>query len=125
MKKMLIGMSATIALLAGCSSSSDTTVANSRTDTAVASGNVVEIKLVIGENTGPDMKQTVPLGTSVRITVVNPNGPDEIHVHGYDVTTGEMAKGQEAVIEFVASNAGTFEIESHISEEVVFILTVE
>ena len=127
MKKILIGMSVTIALLAGCSSSSssDTTVANETTDTAVAAGNLVEISLIVGENTGADMMQTVPLGSSVRITFVNPNGPDEIHVHGYDLTTGEMAKGQESVIEFVASNAGTFDIESHVSEEVVFVLTVE
>jgi hypothetical protein len=36
-----------------------------------------------------------------------------------------MAKGQEAVIEFVASNAGTFDIESHVSEEIMLVLTVE
>jgi ABC-type Fe3+-hydroxamate transport system substrate-binding protein len=127
MKKLLIGMSATIALLAGCSSSSstDTTVALETTDTAAMTTAVVEINLIIGENTGADMMQTVPLGSSVRITVVNPNGADEIHVHGYDISTGEMAQGQEAVIEFVASNAGTFDIESHVSEEVVLVLTVE
>ena len=127
MKKLLIGMSATIALLAGCSSSSstDTTVALETTDTAAVTTAVVEINLIVGENTGADMMQTVPLGSSVRITVVNPNGSDEIHVHGYDISTGEMAQGQEAVIEFVASNAGTFDIESHVSEEVVFVLTVE
>jgi hypothetical protein len=127
MKKILIGMSVTVALLAGCSSSSssDTTVASESTDTAVAAGDVVEINLIVGENTGPDMKQTVPLGASVRITVTNPNGPDEMHVHGYDISTGEMAEGQEAVIEFVASNAGTFDIESHVSEEIMLVLTVE
>jgi ABC-type Fe3+-hydroxamate transport system substrate-binding protein len=127
MKKLLIGMSATIALLAGCSSSSstDTTVALETTDTAAMTTAVVEINLIVGENTGADMMQTVPLGSSVRITVVNPNGADEIHVHGYDISTGEMAQGQEAVIEFVASNAGTFDIESHVSEEVVLVLTVE
>ncbi|MFM2234820.1 MAG: hypothetical protein RL296_479 [Actinomycetota bacterium] len=127
MKKLLIGMSATIALLAGCSSSSstDTTVALETTDTAAITTAVVEINLIVGENTGADMMQTVPLGSSVRITVVNPNGADEIHVHGYDISTGEMAQGQEAVIEFVASNAGTFDIESHVSEEVVLVLTVE
>ena len=120
-------MSLTVALLAGCSSSSssDTTIASETTDTATATGDVVEIALIVGENTGADVKQTVPLGASVRITVTNPNGPDEIHVHGYDISTGEMAKGQEAVIEFVASNAGTFDIESHVSEEILFILTVE
>ena len=127
MKKLLIGMSATIALLAGCSSSSstDTTVALETTDTAAVTTAVVEISLIVGENTGADMMQTVPLGSSVRITVVNPNGVDEIHVHGYDISTGELAQGQEAVIEFVASNAGTFDIESHVSEEVVLVLTVE
>ena len=127
MKKLLIGMSATVALLAGCSSSSstDTTVALETTDTAAVTTAVVEINLIVGENTGADMMQTVPLGSSVRITVVNPNGADEIHVHGYDISTGEMAQGQEAVIEFVASNAGTFDIESHVSEEVVLVLTVE
>ena len=127
MKKLLIGMSVTVALLAGCSSSSstDTTVALETTDTAAVTTAVVEISLIVGENTGADMMQTVPLGSSVRITVVNPNGVDEIHVHGYDISTGEMEQGQEAVIEFVASNAGTFDIESHVSEEVVFVLTVE
>ena len=127
MKKLLIGMSVTVALLAGCSSSSstDTTVALETTDTAAVTTSVVEINLIVGENTGADMMQTVPVGSSVRITVVNPNGADEIHVHGYDISTGEMAQGQEAVIEFVASNAGTFDIESHVSEEVVFVLTVE
>jgi hypothetical protein len=124
MKKILIGMSLTVALLTGCSSS-DNLVADETTDTATATGNVVEINLVVGENTGPDMKQTVPLGASVRITVTNPNGPDEMHVHGYDISTGEMAEGQEAVIEFVASNAGTFDIESHVSEEIMLVLTVE
>jgi len=127
MKKLLIGMSVTVALLAGCSSSSstDTTVALETTDTTAVTTAVVEISLIVGENTGADMMQTVPLGTSVRITVVNPNGADEIHVHGYDISTGEIAQGQEAVIEFVASNAGTFDIESHVSEEVVLVLTVE
>jgi len=127
MKKLLIGMSVTVALLAGCSSSSstDTTVVLETTDTAAVTTAVVEISLIVGENTGADMMQTVPLGSSVRITVVNPNGADEIHVHGYDISTGEMAQGKEAVIEFVASNAGTFDIESHVSEEVVLVLTVE
>ena len=117
-------MSLTVALLAGCSSS-DNSVADETTDAAAVTAAVVEINLVVGENTGPDMKQIVPLGASVRITVTNPNGPDEIHVHGYDISTGVMAKGQEAVIEFVASNAGTFDLESHVSEEIVLVLTVE
>lgn len=126
MKKIVIGVSLTVALLAGCSSStsSDTSTAVQTAET-VGSNNVIEINLVVGENTGADTKQTVPIGSSVRVTVVNPNGPDEIHVHGYDISTGEMAQGEESVIEFVASKAGTFDLESHVSEEIVLILVVE
>lgn len=126
MKKIVIGVSLIVALLAGCSSStsSDTSTAVQTAET-VGLDNVVEINLVVGENTGADTKQTVPIGSSVRITVVNPNGPDEIHVHGYDISTGEMAQGEESVIEFVASKAGTFDLESHVSEEIVLILVVE
>jgi hypothetical protein len=36
-----------------------------------------------------------------------------------------MAAGETSVIEFVADEAGTFDIESHISEEVVLLLIVE
>ena len=52
MRKILIGMSLAAALLAGCSSSSssDTTVAMETTDTATATGDVVEISLIVGEN---------------------------------------------------------------------------
>ena len=128
MKKTFMSLSIAAVLLAGCgsSSSTDSTSASEATDTTtVVSSDVVEINLIVGENTGPEVKQTVPVGSTVRITFVNPNGPDEIHVHGYDLTTGEMEQGQESVIEFVASTSGTFDIESHVSEEIVLILTVE
>ena len=128
MKKTCMSLSIAAVLLAGCgsSSSTDSTSASEATDTTtVVSSDVVEINLIVGENTGPEVKQTVPVGSTVRITFVNPNGPDEIHVHGYDLTTGEMEQGQESVIEFVASTSGTFDIESHVSEEIVLILTVE
>ena len=128
MKKTCMSLSIAAVLLAGCgsSSSTDSTSASEATDTTtVVSSDVVEINLIVGENTGPEVKQTVPVGSTVRITFVNPNGPDEIHVHGYDLTTGEMEQGQESVIEFVASTTGTFDLESHVSEEIVMILTVE
>ena len=123
-----MSLSIAAVLLAGCgsSSSTDSTSASEATDTTtVVSSDVVEINLIVGENTGPEVKQNVPVGSTVRITFVNPNGPDEIHIHGYDLTTGEMEQGQESVIEFVASTTGTFDLESHVSEEIVMILTVE
>ena len=128
MKKTYMSLSLAAVLLVGCgpSSSTDSTAPSGATDTTtVVSSDVVEINLIVGENTGPEVKQTVPVGSTVRITFVNPNGPDEIHVHGYDLTTGEMTQGQESVIEFVASTTGTFDLESHVSEEIVMILTVE
>jgi len=128
MKKIFMSLSIAAVLLAGCgsSSSTDSTSASDATDTTtVVSSDVVEINLIVGENTGPEVKQTVPVGSTIRITFVNPNGPDEIHIHGYNLTTGEMEQGQESVIEFVASTTGTFDLESHVSEEIVMILTVE
>jgi FtsP/CotA-like multicopper oxidase with cupredoxin domain len=114
--------------LIGCGSSTSDEDSNSNgaESSAVTSDTaIVEISLTIGENTGPNEQQQVALGSTVRLSVVNPNASDEIHVHGYDISTGKMTAGETSVIEFVADEAGTFDIESHISEEVVLLLIVE
>jgi FtsP/CotA-like multicopper oxidase with cupredoxin domain len=116
--------------LIGCGSSTSETDGDSTTSTTESSAvtsdtAIVEISLTIGENSGPNEQQQVALGSTVRLSVVNPNASDEIHVHGYDISTGDMAAGETSVIEFIADEAGTFDIESHISEEVVLLLIVE
>lgn len=127
MKRIVAGCCAVVFLIGCGSSTSNTDVDTSTTESSAAASNtaIVEISLTIGENTGPNEQQQVALGSTVRLSVVNPNASDEIHVHGYDISTGKMTAGETSVIEFVADEAGTFDIESHISEEVVLLLIVE
>lgn len=127
MKRIIAGCCAVVFLI-GCGSSASEVESESSTSestAAVSNTEIVEISLTIDENSGPNEQQQIALGSTVRLSVVNPNASDEIHVHGYDISTGDMAAGETSVIEFVADEAGTFDIESHISEEVVLLLIVE
>ena len=101
-------------------SSTDTTVA---TSSSVESG-TVEKSFTIGTDTGKDVVFEVRQGDNVKITFVNNDANDEVHLHDYDLTTGEMAKGIESSISFTADNAGDFEVESHVSEELLLTLRV-
>jgi FtsP/CotA-like multicopper oxidase with cupredoxin domain len=57
----------------------------------------------------------VESGDTVRI-VVTSDAPDEIHLHGYDITRN-AAPGQPARFRFEADAEGAFEIESHVAED--------
>ena len=104
----------------GSSSSSDTTVVSS---SSVAAG-TVEKSFTIGTDTGKDVVFEVQQGDNVKLSFVNPDAADEVHLHDYDLTTGEMKKGVASSISFTAENAGDFEVESHVSEELLLTLRV-
>ena len=55
----------------------------------------------------------VALGSTVRL-VVDGDEPDELHVHGYDVTA-DVVPGEPAVVAFLADIPGVFEVELHDS----------
>jgi FtsP/CotA-like multicopper oxidase with cupredoxin domain len=57
----------------------------------------------------------VESGDTVRI-VVTSDAPDEIHLHGYDITRN-AAPGRPARFRFKAEAEGAFEIESHVAED--------
>ena len=57
----------------------------------------------------------VARGDTVRI-VVTSDAPDEIHLHGYDITRN-AAPGRPARFQFKADAEGAFEIESHVAED--------
>jgi FtsP/CotA-like multicopper oxidase with cupredoxin domain len=59
---------------------------------------------------------TVTKGERVRL-VVRSDAPDDIHVHGYDVSRA-AAPGAPARFSFPATIEGIFEIESHEAEHV-------
>jgi hypothetical protein len=84
------------------------------------------IDIVVGDETGPDRIESVPLGSTVLIAIVNEDDHDEYHIHGYDLGDGdEFDEGETATFSFTADMAGDFEVESHASDGVLFILRVQ
>jgi len=126
MKRILVAVGLLTALTA-CSPSSE--VAPTETIAAESSvvdaAAVIEISVIVGENSSPDRTETVALGSTVRISLLNSGSEDDFHLHGYDVASGEVPAGEEAVIEFVADAAGEFELESHVTGEVLLVITVQ
>ena len=124
MKKFALAAVAVFALSScGDTSTSDTTI--STDTTAIASTeNTEKFTLTVGENSGETNIISFTKGSNVELTIGNPEVDDEVHLHGYDLTTGELPKGETAVISFVADKAGDFEVESHISEEVLSIVRI-
>jgi hypothetical protein len=120
--------------LAACSSDStstdtvaavETTVNTfSDTSTTISDGSIT-IEVVVGENSGPDRVEEVPLGAQVTLQFTNPDADDEYHVHGYDLGGGVTKKGEMKTFTFTADKAGDYEIESHISEKVLAVIRVQ
>ena len=111
----------------GSSSSSTSTSMQSTTTTeapTTTASSTKECSVTVGENSGENNRCDVTIGDDVRIVVVNPNADDEMHLHGYDLSTGEMAAGVSSTISFTADVAGEFELESHIDNQVAMILVV-
>jgi hypothetical protein len=85
----------------------------------------VIIAVFVGTETGPDRIETVPLGSAISVSIVNGTAADEYHIHGYDLGDGqEFAAGETATFSFTADTAGDFEVESHATDSVLFILRV-
>jgi len=74
---------------------------------------LVEITVTVGIDSGADRIVQIPLGA------------DEYHLHGYNIASGsEVPAGEMAVIEFEATKSGSFEIESHASQQVLIFLEI-
>ena len=120
--------------LAACSSDSTSTdtVATAETtvntfsdiSTTISDGSIT-IEVVVGENSGPDRVEEVPLGAEVTLQFTNPDADDEYHVHGYDLGGEVTKKGEMKTFTFTADKAGDYEIESHISEKVLAVIRVQ
>ena len=121
-----------IASLASCSENDADEVANLPTVTTVVASDPsskvagpIEISVTVGTDSAVDRVEEVPLGSQVNITLTNPNADDEFHLHEYDLSTGETPKGEAAVISFTAVNAGLFDLESHVTDEVLVTISVK
>ena len=126
--KALVVASLALVLTAGCAgestpNSTDQTVVTE--SSAEATSDVTEIDLTVGESTGASVVHKVPVGSTVRISIVNKDEEDDYHLHGYDVASGEVPAGETATIELVANEVGSFELESHHSGDLLMTLVVE
>ena len=122
---------ALVASLGACSSgdsATDTTMPNAASPTNPSDSKMAaptEISVIVGTDSSPDRIEEVVLGANVQVTLSNPNADDEFHLHGYDLSTGETKMGEVSIISFTADKAGDFEIESHITEDVLVIIRVK
>jgi hypothetical protein len=76
---------------------------------------VTRIQIKGGQVVGGPKRIETAKGDPVRI-VVAADAPDEIHLHGYDITKN-AAPGTPARFSFKANLEGVFEIESHTAED--------
>jgi hypothetical protein len=83
------------------------------------------LSVTVGLDADPERIERVPLGATIALSVTNPDSTDEFHLHGYDLGDGQvMPAGQTATFTFVANQAGSFELESHETGEVLLVLEV-
>jgi maltose-binding protein MalE len=126
MKKFILTAIAVLALVS-CSGTSTTDTTSAPTTIATSTSDEKKTEtftLTVGENSGATNVISFVKGSNVELTIVNPEANDEVHLHGYDLTTGDLPKGEMGVISFVANEVGDFEIESHITEEVLSIIRI-
>jgi FtsP/CotA-like multicopper oxidase with cupredoxin domain len=125
MKKICIALLACFAL-ASCGGSNETVSTTSLAVTADTQepSKVFEYTITVGENTGTDVVIEVVQGQNVTLNVMNPSSHDDVHLHGYDLSTGSIEKGETGSMMFDAEKTGDFEIESHETGEVISILRV-
>jgi hypothetical protein len=122
---------ALVASLGACSSSdssTDTTMPNAASPTNPANSKLAaptEISVVVGTDSSPDRIEEVALGANVQVKLSNPDADDEFHLHGYDLSPGETKMGETGILSFTADKAGDFEIESHVTEDVLVIIRVK
>ena len=117
--------------LGACSSNdsaADTTIPSAATPTNPTDSKMAaptEVSVIVGTDSSPDRIEEVTLGANVQVTLSNPNADDEFHLHGYDLSPGETKMGEVSIISFTADKVGDFEIESHITEDVLVIIRVK
>jgi hypothetical protein len=76
---------------------------------------IARIRIRGGAVAGGAARVQATEGETVRM-VVSADAPDEIHLHGYDITRN-AAPGRPARFRFKANIEGIFEIESHVAED--------
>lgn len=100
----------------------DTTAAQDTTPQTAPDG-PVQIDVVVGVDSGEDRVEMVKAGSEVQLNITNPDAADEFHIHGIELEKAVDA-GVTATFNFVADTPGTYEVESHVTEDVLVIIEV-
>jgi hypothetical protein len=84
---------------------------------------IVTISVTVGKDSSPTREETVKLGSTVQISLLNPTASDSFHLHGFDIEQAQKV-GEQGLMSFVADKAGRFELESHVTNAPLVILVV-
>lgn len=98
----------------------DTAVADDSSADTPMSG-PVQIDVVVGTDSGEDRIEHVTVGSSITLNITNPDVADEFHVHGIELEQSVDA-GVMATFNFTIDEAGTYEVESHVTEDVLVVI---
>ena len=140
LSRALIVVALVVPLAAGCASASGTPTSSATAPAAAASSGPASSSPTSASPTAPaavtitaavaDGKVTpaakqydVPLGTPVHLEITS-DKKGEIHVHGYDIEGQVTKDGGTVSIDFVADTPGVFEVESHVSDLLLFKISV-
>ena len=140
LSRALIVGALVVPLAAGCASASGTPTSSATAPAAASSSGPASSSPTSASPTAPaavtitaavaDGKVTpaakqydVPLGTPVHLEITS-DKKGEIHVHGYDIEGQVTKDGGTVSIDFVADTAGVFEVESHVSDLLLFKISV-
>jgi hypothetical protein len=94
------------------------------TDSGITQNSLrLEIEVVGGQVVDQPGRVPVTLGATVTL-VITSDTPDEVHVHGYDLTA-ELVPGQPTELPFDATIPGVFEVELHETGTVLLTLQVQ
>jgi len=138
-RSLLLAASLSALLLTACGTDDDATTVDSAVtesivaDTAATESTasettavdpVARISVTVGVDSSPERVEEVALGQEVELTLLNPDADDEFHLHGYDLGGDTTAKGESKTFTFTATEAGDFELESHVTGEVLVVVKV-
>jgi hypothetical protein len=131
---LLASLGALVVIVSGCggggssttttpSSTTSSTTSTGTTTTVAAGPTTIRITVQDGVAKGGIVRASVKEGDDV-VLVVTSDVADEIHLHGYDLST-EVAAGGTARLPFTATIPGRFEVELESRSTQIADLTVE
>jgi len=84
----------------------------------------VQIDVVVGVDSAADRVELVKLGSDVTLNITNPVAADQFHVTVAEIDQ-QVKAGVTATINFIADQAGTYEVDSASTGDVLLVLEVE